>query len=39
MENLMNMMKRAIAKIIKAYKRSMKHYGETMLNGRGYTCA
>ena len=39
MENLRNIMKRAIAKIVKAYKRSMKHYGEAMLNGRGYTCA
>jgi len=39
MENLMNITKRAIAKIVKAYKRSMKHYGEAMLNGRGYTCA
>lgn len=39
MENLMNIMKIAIAKIVKAYKNSMKHYGEAMLNGRGYTCA
>ena len=39
MENLMNIMKIAIAKIVKAYKRSMKYYGEAMLNGRGYTCA
>lgn len=39
MENLMNIMKRAIAKIVKAYNNSMRHYGEAMLNGRGYTCA
>lgn len=39
MEIIMNIMKRAIAKIVKAYKKSMMHYGEAMLNGRGYTCA
>lgn len=39
MENLMNIMKRAIAKIVKAYKNSMNYYGEAMLNGRSYTCA
>ena len=39
MENLMNIMKRTIAKIVKAYKNSMRYYGEAMLNGRGYTCA